>query len=47
LVKGSHGAPARENWQRGLILTSQAGTLEGPHMTDRDVYEIVLRQFGI
>ena len=47
LVKGSHGAPARETWQRGVILTSQPGTLEGPPMTDSDVFEIVLRQFGI
>jgi hypothetical protein len=47
LVKGSHGAPARENWQRGVILTSQPGTLEGPPMADSDVFEIVLRQFGI
>jgi type I phosphodiesterase/nucleotide pyrophosphatase len=47
LVKGSHGAPAREEWQRGVILTSQPGTLEGPPMTDTDVFELVLRQFGI
>jgi hypothetical protein len=47
LVKGSHGAPAREDWQRGVILTSQPGTLEGPPMTDTDVFELVLRQFGI
>jgi hypothetical protein len=47
LVKGSHGAPAREEWQRGVILTSQSGTLEGPPMADSDVFEIVLRQFGI
>lgn len=47
LVKGSHGAPARESWQRGVILTSQPGTLEGPPMADTDVFELVLRQFGI
>ena len=47
LVKGSHGAPAREEWQRGVILTSQPGTLEGPPMSDTDVFELVLRQFGI
>lgn len=47
LIKGSHGAPAREAWQRGVILTSQPGTLEGPPMTDADVYELVLRQFGL
>jgi hypothetical protein len=47
LIKGSHGAPAREAWQRGVILTSEPGTLEGPPMTDADVFELVLRQFGI
>ena len=47
LVKGSHGVPAREEWQRGVILTSPPGTLEGPPMSDTDVFELVLRQFGI
>jgi predicted AlkP superfamily pyrophosphatase or phosphodiesterase len=47
LVRGSHGAPAREAWQRGVILTSQPGVLEGPPMTDVDVFELALRQFGI
>jgi predicted AlkP superfamily pyrophosphatase or phosphodiesterase len=47
LVKGSHGVPAREDSQRGVILASQPGTLEGPPMTDTDVFELVLRQFGI
>ncbi len=45
LVKGSHGAPARTEAQRGVILTNQPGVLEGPPMTDTDVFEIVLRQF--
>ncbi|MDZ4818497.1 MAG: alkaline phosphatase family protein [Planctomycetota bacterium] len=47
LVKGSHGAPAKEGWQRGVILTSEPGVLEGPPMMDIDVFELVLRQFGI
>ncbi|MDX1961508.1 MAG: alkaline phosphatase family protein [Pirellulales bacterium] len=47
LIKGSHGAPARTEGQRGIILTSQPGVLEGPPMMDTDVYELVLRQFGI
>jgi hypothetical protein len=47
LIKGSHGAPALEEWQRGVILTSMPGVLEGPPMMDTDVYELVLRQFGI
>ncbi len=47
LIKGSHGAPAKEAAQRGVILTSEPGVLEGPPMMDTDVYELVLRQFGI
>ncbi|HEV3416476.1 MAG TPA: nucleotide pyrophosphatase/phosphodiesterase family protein [Pirellulales bacterium] len=46
-VKGSHGAPAREKWQHGVMLTSQPGVLEGPPMADSDVFDLVLRQFGI
>ena len=46
-IKGSHGAPAREQWQHGVLLTSQAGVLEGPPMADTDVFDLVLRQFGI
>jgi hypothetical protein len=47
LVKGSHGAPAVEPWQRGVIVTSEPGVLEGPPLADIDVCELVLRQFGI
>ncbi len=47
LVKGSHGAPARDAVQRGVLLASQQGVLEGPPMADTDVFELVLRQFGI
>jgi hypothetical protein len=47
LVKGSHGAPALEPWQRGVLLSSQRGVfVEGP-TADTDVADIVLRQFGI
>ncbi len=46
-VKGSHGAPAREKSQHGVMLTSQPGVLEGPPMADIDVFDLVLRQFGI
>jgi Type I phosphodiesterase / nucleotide pyrophosphatase len=46
-VKGSHGAPARDEWQHGVMLTSQPGVLEGPPMADTDVFDLVLRQFGI
>jgi predicted AlkP superfamily pyrophosphatase or phosphodiesterase len=47
IIKGSHGAPAKEESQRGVLLTSAPGVLEGPPMIDADVFEIVLRQFGI
>jgi predicted AlkP superfamily pyrophosphatase or phosphodiesterase len=46
-VKGSHGAPVREQWQQGVMLASQPGVLEGPPMADTDVFDLVLRQFGI
>lgn len=47
LAKGSHGAPAREEWQRGVILTSERGVLPGGVVADFDVAPLVLRQFGI
>jgi hypothetical protein len=47
LVKGSHGAPAVDPSQRGVLLSSQRGVfVEGP-TADTDVADIVLRQFGI
>lgn len=47
LVKGSHGAPANDPTQRGVLLSSQKGVfVEGP-TADTDVAEIVLRQFGV
>ncbi|MEX0679208.1 MAG: nucleotide pyrophosphatase/phosphodiesterase family protein [Pirellulales bacterium] len=47
LVKGSHGAPARDPSQRGVIIASEKGVLVGQAMADTDVCELVLRQFGI
>ncbi len=47
LVKGSHGAPARDELQRGMMIASQPGVLVGQAMADTDVFELVLRQFGI
>jgi predicted AlkP superfamily pyrophosphatase or phosphodiesterase len=47
LAKGSHGAPPRDESQRGIILSSQKGVLVGSAMSDTDVCELVLRQFGI
>ncbi|REK16595.1 MAG: alkaline phosphatase family protein [Planctomycetota bacterium] len=47
LVRGSHGAPPRDESQRGILLASQKGTLVGSAMADTDVCELVLRQFGL
>jgi hypothetical protein len=47
LVKGSHGAPARDDAQRGVIISSEKGVLVGQAMADTDVRELVLRQFGV
>jgi predicted AlkP superfamily pyrophosphatase or phosphodiesterase len=47
LVRGSHGAPARDEAQRGMILASEKGVLVGQTMADTDVCDLVLRQFGI
>jgi predicted AlkP superfamily pyrophosphatase or phosphodiesterase len=47
LVRGSHGAPAIDPAQRGVLLCSDRGVfVEGP-TADTDVADIVLRQFGI
>ncbi|MBX7168882.1 MAG: alkaline phosphatase family protein [Pirellulales bacterium] len=47
LIRGSHGAPARTNEQRGIIISSQRGTLVGHALADTDVFDLVLRQYGI
>lgn len=47
LVRGSHGAPARDEAQRGIIIASEKGVLVGREMGDTDVCELVLRQFGV
>jgi hypothetical protein len=47
LIKGSHGAPAATDAQRGVILSSQRGMFIEQPMSDTDICELVLRQFGI
>lgn len=47
LVKGSHGAPAIDPAQRGILLASQRGVFVEQPLADTDVADIVLRQFGI
>ena len=46
-VRGSHGAPAGDDSQRGIILSSEPGVLYSGSLADTDVYGLVLRQFGI
>jgi predicted AlkP superfamily pyrophosphatase or phosphodiesterase len=47
LIKGSHGAPAVSQQQRGVLLTSEKGVFAERPQADIDVCDIVLRQFGI
>jgi hypothetical protein len=47
LVRGSHGAPAETDAQRGVLLSSQKGVFVETATADTDVHDIVLRQFGI
>ncbi len=47
LVKGSHGAPATDPSQRGILLSSERGVFVERPLADTDVADIVLRQFGI
>jgi predicted AlkP superfamily pyrophosphatase or phosphodiesterase len=47
LVKGSHGAPATTDAQRGVLLSSQKGVFVERPLADTDVCELVLRQFGL
>jgi hypothetical protein len=46
LVRGSHGAPARDASQRGVLLTSEPGVFLGGQLADVDVADIVLKQFA-
>lgn len=48
LIKGSHGAPVRDNYQRTVILSSEPGLF--PHhtgMRDTDVFGVVVKELGI
>jgi predicted AlkP superfamily pyrophosphatase or phosphodiesterase len=46
-AKGSHGAPALDDEQRSVILSSEPGVIAGRLMADVDLFDLVLRQFGI
>lgn len=45
LVKGSHGAPAREASQRGVLLSSTSGILADKSLADVSVADLVVSQF--
>jgi predicted AlkP superfamily pyrophosphatase or phosphodiesterase len=47
LVKGSHGAPAIDPAQRGVLLCSERGVFVETPTADTDVAGIALRQFGV
>ena len=47
LVRGSHGAPAENDFQRGVLLSSRAGVIIQPRVHGTDVAAIVLQQFDV
>lgn len=47
LVKGSHGAPAVDRAQQGVLLCSRSGVIDSATKRDVDVAPLVLSQFGI
>ncbi|MBN2477442.1 MAG: alkaline phosphatase family protein [Pirellulales bacterium] len=46
-IGGSHGAPAEDAAGRSVIVASEPILFPGPTMADVDVYDIVLRHFGV
>ncbi len=46
-VRGSHGAPAVDDTQRGVLLSSRAGVIDRTEVEGTDVAAIVLRHFGM
>ena len=47
LVKGSHGAPALDRSQHTVLMSSRPGVFPGTTVADTDVFEIVLKAFGL
>ncbi len=47
LIRGSHGAPAIAEHQRGVFATSQAGLIGLEAVRDIEVAAVVLRHFGL
>ena len=46
LIKGSHGAPANDADQRGVLLSSKSGIVGAESIVDTEICSLVLRQFG-
>ncbi len=46
LVKGSHGAPAKDGTQQGVLLSSEPGVFVGGSLKDTEIAGIVLNQLG-
>ena len=46
-VKGSHGAPAVDASQRTVLLASEPTHFPGPALKDTDVFNIVLKHYGL
>ncbi len=47
LMKGSHGAPAEDRSQHTVLLSARPGIFPGTTASDTDVFQVVLRAFGI
>ncbi len=46
LVRGSHGAPATDRQQHGVVLGSEVGLFSEHSLRDVDVAGVILRRFG-
>jgi predicted AlkP superfamily pyrophosphatase or phosphodiesterase len=46
-IKGSHGAPANDESQRTVLLSSEPTLFHGPSLEDSDVFDVVLAHFGL
>jgi hypothetical protein len=46
-VKGSHGAPALEHSQRTVLLASEPTMFPHKNLADVDVFDIVMKHFGM
>ncbi len=48
LIKGSHGAPVRENYQHAVMLSSEPGLLtHHTGMRDTDVFGVIAKELGL